>query len=104
QHKIKLFDKDQSFPQLRDEYVKGYDRLSNGLYLEHFTGYMYFSKNKLINCMMGLNIVCAFTKGRRDFLYDVARSDTRSRTDLLVGLKLGWIIPMYKKVSEETYY
>ncbi len=37
QHKIKLFDKDNSFPQLRDGYVKGYDRLSNGIFIENFT-------------------------------------------------------------------
>lgn len=104
QHKIKLFDKDNSFPQLRESYIKGYDRLSNGMYLENFTGYTYYSTNKLINFYAGLNVVWGYTKGRRDYLFDVARPDTQRRNDILLGFKLGWIVPIYKKVTEETYY
>ncbi|MBK7763541.1 MAG: hypothetical protein IPI46_09240 [Bacteroidetes bacterium] len=104
QHKIKMFDKDLSFPQLRDEYVKGYDRLANGLYFENYTGYTHFSKNKLINFTAGLDFVWGLTKGRRDYLYDVARKDDASRNDILIGFKVGWIVPIYKKMSEETYY
>lgn len=104
QHKIKLFDKDNSFPQLRDNYFKGYDRLSNGMYLENFTGYTYYSSNKLINFYAGLDVVWGYTKGRRDYLYDVARADNDRRNDILFGFKLGWIVPIYKKVTEETYY
>ncbi len=104
QHKIKLFDKDNSFPQLRDSYIKGYDRLTNGIYLENFTGYSYFSKSKLINFYAGFDFVWGFTQGRRDYLYDVARSDHAKRNDLLLGFKFGWVIPIYKKVTEDTYY
>ncbi len=104
QHKIKLFDKDNSFPQLRDSYYKGYDRLTNGGYIENFTGYTYYATNKLINIYAGLDIAWGFTQGRRDFLYDVARKDDSKRNDVLVGFKFGWIVPIYKKLSEETYY
>lgn len=104
QHKIKLFDKDLSFPQLRDEYIKGYDRLTNGIYFENYTGYTYFSKNKLINFTAGFDFVWGITKGRRDYLYDLARKDNARRNDILIGFKVGWIVPIYKKMSEETYY
>lgn len=104
QHKIKLFDRDNSFPQLRDSYVKGYDRLTNGIYLENFTGYTFYSTNKLINVYAGLNMMWGFTQGRRTYLYDVARSDNTKRNDILLGFKVGWVVPIYKKVTEETYY
>ena len=104
QHKIKLFDKDNSFPQLRDGYVKGYDRLSNGIFIENFTGYTYYAPNKLINFYAGFNFLWGFTQGRREFLYDIARKDDAKRNDILVGFKVGWIVPIYKKVTEDTYY
>lgn len=104
QHKIKLFDKDNSFPQLRGDYKKGYDRLSNGLFVENFTGYTYYSKNKLINFFAGMDMVWGFTQGRRDFLFDVSRPDHAKRNDVLLGFKAGWIIPIYKKIAEEIYY
>lgn len=104
QHKIKLFDKDNSFPQLRGDYVKGYDRLSNGLFVENFTGYTYYARNKLINFFAGFDMVWGFTQGRRDYLYDVSRSDRGKRNDILLGFKAGWIIPIYKKITEEIYY
>lgn len=104
QYKINIFDRDNSFPQLRDAYKKGYDRLTNGLYLEDFLGYAYYSKNKLINFSAGLNFVWGFTQGRRDYLYDLQRSDAGARNDLLLGFKIGWTLPIYRKHAEEVYY
>jgi len=104
QYKINIFDRDNSFPQLRDDYKKGYDRLTNGWYLEDFIGYTYFAKNKLINFYAGFNFVWGFTQGRRDFQLDLGRSDRVSRNDLLTGFKLGWVLPIYKKNTEDTYY
>lgn len=104
QYKINIFDRDNSFPQLRDAYKKGYDRLTNGIYLEDFLGYSYYSKNKLINFSAGLNFVWGFTQGRRDYLYDLQRSDAGARNDLLMGFKIGWTLPIYRKHAEEVYY
>lgn len=104
QYKINFFDRDNSFPQLRDEYKKGYDRLTNGWYLEDFIGYNFHSKNKLINVYAGFDFVLGFTKVRRNYTFDLARSETENRKDILVGFKLGWIVPIYKKKSEDTYY
>jgi hypothetical protein len=104
QHRIKLFDKDLAFPQLNGEYKKGYDRLTNGWYLEELIGYNYFSTDKLINFYAGFNLVQGFTKGRRSYLYDVKRPDDAARKDFMWGFKLGWVISIYRKESEETYY
>ncbi len=104
QYRINFFDRDNSFPQLNGEYKKGYDRLSNGLYLEDFIGYQYYSKSKLINFYAGLNFLWGFTKVRRDFTFDLGRQETESRNDILTGFKLGWVVPIYKKKAEDTYY
>lgn len=104
QHKIKLFDRDESFPQLSGQYKKGYDRLTNGIYLEDFIGYQYFAKNKLINFYLGFNFVYGMTAGRRTYQFDIQRADTQARKDVLTGIKLGWVLPIYKKITEEIYY
>lgn len=104
QYKINIFDRDNSFPQLRNEYKKGYDRLTNGWYLENFVGYTYFAKNKLINFYAGFNFMWGFTQGRRDFQLDLGRSDAGNRNDILTGFKAGWVLPIYKKNTEDTYY
>ncbi|MEZ5047034.1 MAG: hypothetical protein R2831_08575 [Chitinophagaceae bacterium] len=104
QHKIKFFDKNNAFPQLNNEYKKGYDRLTNGAFLETFLGYNYMSKDRYLNFYTGLNLTWGFTQGRRTYLYDVARTDQSKRKDVLIGLKLGWMLPIYKKTEEELYY
>lgn len=104
QHKILIEDKDKTIPQLRGDYIKGYDRLTNGWYLEQFVGFNMFDKNGLINFHIGLDVMAAFTAGRRDYLYDVRRPDADSRVDLLFGIRGGIYIPVFKKKSEEIYF
>jgi hypothetical protein len=104
QHKISIFDKGNTIPQVRGEYKKGYDRLTNGWYLEQFVGYNMFDKRGLLNFHIGLNVMAGFTQGRRDYLYDVMRKDDASRIDLLFGIRGGWYIPIFKRKSEEIYF
>jgi hypothetical protein len=104
QHKIHIYDKTASMPQISKDYKKGYDRLTNGWYIEQFVGYNHFSKNALINFYAGFNLMAGFTKGRRDYLYDVMRTDDKSRIDLLFGIRAGWYIPVFKRKSEELFF
>jgi hypothetical protein len=104
QHKINIFDKDKSISQLRGDYKKGYDRLTNGWYLEQYIGYNYFDPNGMVNFHIGLNVTAGFTQGRRDYLYDVMRTDDKSRLDILFGIRGGWYIPVFKRKSEEMFF
>lgn len=104
QHRINIFDKDKSVMQLRGQYLKGYDRLSNGLFVEQYIGYAYFSSNKLVNFTVGADIMAGFTQGRRDYLYDVMRPDNAKRLDILFGVRAGWFIPMFKRNSEDMLF
>lgn len=104
QHKINLFDRDKSIPQIRGDYRKGYDRLTNGLYIGQYVGYNHFAKDGLVNFHIGMEVNAGFTKGRRDYLYDVMRTDDKSRVDILFGIRGGWYIPIFKRKSEEIYF
>lgn len=104
QHRIDIQDKDKLIPQVRGDYEKGYDRLTNGWYLEQFVGFNMFDKGGLLNFHIGLDIMAAFTAGRRDYLYDVRRTDTDGRVDLLFGLRGGIYVPIFKKKSEELFF
>jgi hypothetical protein len=104
QYKVNIFDADNAVPQLRGDYKKGYDRLTNGMFLEQYVGYVYFSKSRLINFHIGLDALFGFTQDRRSYLYDVMRTDTKQRVDILYGLRGGWYIPMFKRKSEDILF
>ncbi len=100
QHKISIFDKDKTIPQVRGEYRKGYDRLTNGWFLEQYIGYQSFDRRGLLNFHIGLDILAGFTQGRRDYQFDIMRPDNSARLDMLIGIRGGWYIPIFKASSE----
>ncbi len=104
QHKIDIYDADSQIPQLRGDYLKGYDRLTNGLFIEEYVGYVYFSKRSVFNFHIGLDAMCGFTQDRRDYLFDVMRTDNAQRIDILFGVRGGIYIPVFKRKSEEIFY
>jgi len=104
QHKIKIDFRDSQIPQLDEEYRKGYDRLSNGFAVQGFIGYLFFSNKRLINFYGGFDYVYASTKNRRGFNFDTMEFDNKTRNDALTGIKIGWILPLYKAKPDEFYY
>lgn len=104
QHKITMFNGDYSIPQVSGDYRKGYDRLSNGWFLEQCVAFNHFSTNSIVHYYLGLDVMAGFTQGRRDYLYDVMRPDKGSRVDLLFGIRGGWYIPIFKRKSEEYFF
>lgn len=104
QHKINIYDAQSRVAAVSGERKYGYDRLSKGLSLTQFIGYMYLSDNRLLNFYFGVEAYQAFTTSVRKFNYDTGLPDTKQRFDGLLGLRLGWILPLYKKVPNEYYY
>ncbi len=104
QHKIKIdVDKDD-VPELSNEYKKGYDRLTNGLALTENISYMHCGNKRLLNFMVGFEFTQAFTQSRRDYNFDTMTKDTKKRTDLLYGFKVGWFFPLYRHAATSYYY
>ena len=105
QHKIRLQDDLETVNLLKGENKKGFDRLTNGFALHQFVGYELFSNNRLLNFMVGVEIYEAFTKSRRSFDVATMSVDTRERLDILFGIKVGWILPLYLNFNpDEIYY
>ena len=103
QHKIKIENDGNNVPLIIDDYKKGYDRLTNGLAIKTFIGYMYLSKNRLINFYGGIEFMHAWTKSRRDWDYDLRKQDTKERVDQLISIKLGWVLPIYTRMPNKFY-
>jgi hypothetical protein len=103
QHRIRIETLDSPIPYLEDDYEKGYDRLSSGLSLTEFIGYMNFGNKRLSNFYAGLEFTQAFTENVRAMNFDTGKKDDKSRLDLLFGLRIGWVFPIYKRASDKSY-
>jgi hypothetical protein len=104
QHKIKLYDAQQSVASIKGPLAYGYDRLSAGYSFSQFLGYLFISENRFVNFYIGLEAYEAFTKSVRKLNYDTGQPDTAQRFDQLTGLRFGWILPLYRKKPNEFYY
>lgn len=103
QHKIRIEDKKNAVPALQGDYLQGYDRLTNGIAIRQFIGYAYLGNKRLVNFFGGFEFIEGFTSGKRNFNYSTGLSDTGKRFDLMMGIKLGWIMPFYKQAPEKFY-
>jgi hypothetical protein len=103
QHKIRLEHQIHEITQLEGEYLKGYDRLTNGLLLSQFVGYYHMSNNRIANFVIGVDVYEGFTRNRRDLNYDTMEREDKLRLDGLAGLRIGWIIHMYPRTSNQYF-
>jgi hypothetical protein len=103
QHKIALYDAENRVAAIYDKNKYGYDRLSGGLSISQFLGYYYLSENRVANFYFGIEASQNFLKSYRKYNYDTGLMDTQSRLDGLIGLKIAWIIPIYKRKPDDYY-
>lgn len=103
-HRIRLYDANQKIAAIKGDLKKGYDRLSGGFAMHQFLGYTYLSNNRLVNFVAGFEFYEAFTKSYRGFNYDTGLPDTQQRLDILIGIRFGWILPLYKRGGAGKFY
>ncbi|MCO4819142.1 MAG: hypothetical protein KC517_05925 [Bacteroidetes bacterium] len=104
-HRIDIFASSLTVPQVTEDYEKGYDRLSGGIALNQFIGYQHLDPKKRVNFQVGFSFQQAFTKSMRTIDFDTRTYNPLKRTDLLQGVRIGIILPVYtKKLSEEEYF
>ena len=104
QHKIKINVQDTKVPGLHDEYLKGYDHLTNGLYTNSFIGYMFLARDGRFNFSLGLDYGLGFTKNRRSWNFDSNSFDNSSRLDHILSIKLTYFFSLYLSDPEGDYY
>ncbi len=105
QHKIRIQEDPVSFvPQVSGAYKKGYDHLSNGLAFYQFIGYQHLGKLKRLNFSIGIEVIEAVTQNRRTLNFDTFAADNENRSELLFGIRAGFIIPLYFGKGEGIWY
>lgn len=104
QHKI-LIDVDKRItPQLSGDYAKGYDRLSRGFLLSQYVGLVKLEKGKYVNLSLGLEITEAFTQNARPIDFHLNEKLSEKRVDLMFGIKMTWMIPVYTGATTTNDY
>ena len=104
QHKIKFYDANKKVAAVYGNLKKGYDRLSGGFALSQFIGYQYLSNNRLANFNFGVEFYEGFTKSLRGYNYDTGLADTKQRLDIMIGFRIAWTLPLYKRLKDVYYY
>jgi hypothetical protein len=65
---------------------------------------MYIGTKRLVNFCAGIELLEGITRDRRDYNFDSeGPSDKSTRLDVLVGFKVGWIIPLYPEAPQKFY-
>jgi len=103
-HRIKIETQTQVVPMIELNYKKGYDRLTTGLGMMQFVGYAYMARHSFYNFYGGFYCIEGLTRERRTLYFDQPNVPvpTKTRLDILVGIKLGWFIPFY--TTQKDYY
>ena len=105
QHKIRIQTQEDFIPHLSEEYKKGYDRLTGGISMKINANYMYFSKKNNIKFFAGWELIKGWTKNLRAYNFDEMEYTSKDyRNDILVGIKAGVIIPIFKRTTAEFHY
>ena len=104
QHKVRIENPYFVAPQVIGDYKPYYDRLSSGLSFTQLIGYRFLSDSRLLNFYLAFEFNQAFTQGRRTYNLDDMKSGAENRIDLLSGIRIGWIMPLYPKAPKEFYY
>lgn len=106
-HKIIIDAKKDVVPQFSDDYLKGYDRMTHGVAFSQFIGLIKLERSKFINLYLGIEAVQGITSSARNWDFAAGKKLDGVRLDLMIGLRLGWIIPVFtgeSSVAEYYYY
>lgn len=105
-HKLRIEAQEDEVPQISGDYLKGYDRLTIGMNVSEFIGYNYMANQGIWNFYAGFYAMHGFTKNQRDVFWDHPNEkvDKGLRIEHIIGFKVGWLIPIYKREVKEFYY
>lgn len=104
QHKVFIEHRDKTAPQITGDYLKGYDELKRGPAVNVFAGYLFLGNDKLVNFYSGLEVTAAFTQFVHPYSFSQMKYNTGNFTDVFYSIKVGWLIPVYKRAPKEFYY
>ncbi len=96
-HKLHFVDDSRSVFLAEKPYSTGLDRLTRGFALRQELAYQLHSEKKALHFHLGFYVTEAFTTQVRKFNFDTGLPASEStRNDLLYGVRLVWMLPLYK--------
>lgn len=104
QHKIWIRSSEGTYDIMKNDRVKGYDRMTNGFGIREGIGYRFFGNHNYGNFAIGLDFSQNFTQNRRSINVDEGKADARQRIDILSGFTASWCFPIYKDPKKTFYY
>jgi hypothetical protein len=103
-HKIRVQTQKNDVPQVEGQYLEGYDRLTAGPAFMLYAGYHNLSNNRRINFQLGLEFLAGFTEPLRAMNFDTEKADAGGRFDGLLGIRAGWVLPIYKRMDDRFHF
>jgi hypothetical protein len=103
QNKIRIHNPGNTAPQVYGDYRKGYDHLNSGFSVTGSAGYLYLGNSRLLNFFLGFEFTQAWTTARRDSDFDTGMKDTKKYSSQWYGIRVNWMIPLYKRKPKEFY-
>ncbi|MFT6997727.1 MAG: hypothetical protein ACJAQ4_001481 [Cryomorphaceae bacterium] len=103
EHRTWIELRQDEYPPLEGEYRKGYDRKRAGIATNQFIGYRHFSNNRYANFFIGLDFYQGFTTDYRSYNVDQMEETNGDYFDMLIGIKMGWALPVYKRYANKFY-
>ncbi len=104
QHRMFVGVQDNNAFQLKDDYKKGYDRLHNGFGFTESIGYLFLGDSRMWNFYLGFEFSQTWTRNDRDVNFDTGLSDDVQKLDFFYGIKIGWVIPLYRRAPTGYFY
>lgn len=104
QHKIRVQDNTETVVALEKQYLHGYDRLTNGPAVHLGVGYQYQSPANNFHFHLMADFYGARTASRRDLDFATGQYLSGTRTDILAGLSLAYIVVISRTSKPENIY
>lgn len=97
---------DNAISQIDGDYSKLYDNKSRGFVLSQFAGFFYMSRFRMLNFYGGLEVSEIWGKSIRPYSVPAGGPDQKTKFGLQLGIKVGWLIPLYekRKITKVYYY
>ncbi|MHB1279526.1 MAG: hypothetical protein ACYC1Q_14150 [Bacteroidia bacterium] len=102
EHYLRLANNTIGVAALQGDFRYGYDRLTSGLMINQFVGYQNLDKRNRLNFFIGMEFMQGFTTSRRKIDYDLMTGNPNKRMDTYVGIRFGWLLPIYTGVVSES--
>lgn len=96
-------------PQLSDDYIKLYDHQQRGVVISERVGFWYMNNKKnYLNLHVSFEFTQMWLKSTRQYVIDdymgIRGKDNNKYFSHIYGIKLGWMIPLEGKSTQEYYY